>query len=491
MALAAHTDPDAGVPTAQNLDAWLERLRSDDFPVLRRTAKEIAGLAAKGEKASVAEIADAILLDPLATLKVLQIANSLRRGRFGSEITTMEHAVMMLGLPPFFARFRNLGVVEDELSEQPQALQHLLSLLSRSHHAAVQAGDWAVWHKDMKAEEIYIAALLQGWLEPLLWLRAPDAAAECERRARNGAMPLAAAQAEVLGVAPQELQSALAQALHLPELLLDLMGTVDPDVRTRAYGVNLAACVARHSEQDWHGGQLAADVESASAFLHLPVDAVSSMMHRSAVAAARHWEWYGVAPAAARLPLLPPAAAEPPPEADDVCLMPQHAKLENCLAEIAEHLDASMNLHDMMALVLKGMHDGIGLNRVVFALLNADRSKVRTKYVLGAEAGSPLRNFEFDMKVPHLFARLMEKMQGVWLNGSNRAKLDPLIPAEIRALTGDGEFFAMSVFVRDKAVGFFYADRGNGGCALDERSYHHFKQLCMRAAQGLGHLAQS
>jgi hypothetical protein len=49
----------------------------------------------------------------------------------------------------------------------------------------------------------------------------------------------------------------------------------------------------------------------------------------------------------------------------------------------------------------------------------------------------------------------------------------------------------MSIFVRDKAVGFFYADRGHGSCALDERSYQEFKQLCLRAAQGLGHLAKS
>ena len=495
MASAIHASLPASAAMASHFDTWLERLRSDNLPVLRRTAKELARLAAKGEKASVSEIAGVILVDPLATLKVLQAANSLRRGRFGSEITTMEHAVMMLGLPPFFARFRNLGVVEDELRQQPQALHRLLSLLSRSHHAAVQAGDWAALHNDMKSEEIYVAALLQGWMEPLLWLRAPDVAAECERRARNGAMPLAAAQAEVLGVAPHELQSALDRAWHLPELLVDLMGAVDPDMRMRAFGVNLAVRVARHSEQDWWGGELAADIEAASVFLHLTVDAASSMVHRSAVTAARRWEWYGVAPAAARLPMLPgrfpPEAAEPQPDGEDVCLMPQHDKLERYMREIAAHLDATLNLHDMMALVLKGMHDGIGLNRVVFALLTTDRSKVRTKYVLGAEAGSPLRNFEFGMNVPHLFARLMEKMQGVWFNSTNRAKFAPLIPAEIRSIVGDGEFFAMSVFVGDKAVGFFYADRGHGSCALDERSYQEFKQLCLRASQGLGHLAKS
>jgi hypothetical protein len=454
-------------------EEWVDRLKCDDLPVLRRTAAELARLATKGDKSSAAEIAGVLLLDPLATLRLLHLANSMRRGRLGTEVTTVEHAVVLLGIPPFFSRFRNLRVVEEEFKDRPQVLRRLLSIMSRSHHAAVQAGEWAALHRDMKAEEVYIAALLRDMAELLCWLLIPEAA-----------------QGEVPGA---ELQPALAEAWHVPELLRELMSPAHGE-RQRALGVSLAVAVAHHSDNGWHGSELAADFAAVAAFLHLPPDEVSGMIHRSAVAAARRWEWYGVAPAAAWLPMLPgPLIAEPleqPPAPEAACLIPRHDKLEQYSGEIAAHLDATLNLHDMMALVLKGMHEGIGLNRVVFALLTADRSKVKAKYVLGAEAGSPLRGFEFGMGSAHLYARLMEKMQGVWLNQGNRAKFAPLIPPEIRSLTGDGEFFAMSLFVRDKAVGLFYADRGHGSCALDEHSYQEFKTLCLKAAQGLGHLAK-
>jgi hypothetical protein len=94
------------------------------------------------------------------------------------------------------------------------------------------------------------------------------------------------------------------------------------------------------------------------------------------------------------------------------------------------------------------------------------------------------------MTAPQLFNRLMEKMQGVWLNEKNRQALDPMIPEKVWELIGHGEFFAMSVFVNGKPVGLFYADRKRGACELNEQGYLEFKQLCLVAAKGLAHLAK-
>jgi len=165
--------------------------------------------------------------------------------------------------------------------------------------------------------------------------------------------------------------------------------------------------------------------------------------------------------------------------------------VQRVMQEINQHLDGSLNLQQLMSLVMKGMHDGVGLSRVVFALLTPDRSMIKAKFVLGAEADSPLKKFEFDLKSPHLFARLVGKMQGLWLSASNQEKLLPLISPEIRLMIGNGEFYAMSVHVHDKPVGFFYADRRQGDCPLDEKSYEAFKMLCLGAAKGLAHLSSA
>ncbi|MDO9063881.1 MAG: hypothetical protein Q7U25_01575, partial [Sulfuricella sp.] len=154
-----------------------------------------------------------------------------------------------------------------------------------------------------------------------------------------------------------------------------------------------------------------------------------------------HWDWYGVPPAAALLPMLPGDWPAEPGEAEEtrqseekpgVRLTPHPDVLNQVMDEIAAHLDGTLDLHDMMALVLKGMHEGIGLNRVVFALMTSDRSTLQAKYVVGAEPGSPLRQFQIDMTTRHLFSRLMEKVQGIWLSESNRNTLEPKIPNGIR-----------------------------------------------------------
>jgi hypothetical protein len=350
----------------------------------------------------------------------------------------------------------------------------------------------------MKSEEVYIGALLYDMGEILLWAYAPEQALQIRKLARRKKLSLAQAQKEILGFDTRELQFAIAEAWHLPELMQEFMHSENA-IQSRVRGVTMAALIARRAEVGWHDPALRADYEVIAGMLHMHFDEVVHLVHRNAVMEARYWDWYGVPPAAALLPMLPGEwPAEPgdveetqqPKEVPEAKLTPQHDVLSQVMAEIEAHLDGTLDLNDMMALVLKGMHEGIGLNRVVFALLTADRSALKAKYVVGAEPGSPLRQFQIDMTTRHLFSLLMAKVQGVWLSASNRNALEPMIPFGIRQLVGHGEFFAMSVFLHGKPVGLFYADRNHDGGALDEQRYLEFKQLCLRASQGLAHLAK-
>jgi hypothetical protein len=434
------------------------------------------------------------------TLKVLRLVNGMSRSRLSNEITTVEHAVMMLGVGPCFNRLSNLKAIEESLKAFDGALPGLMQSMSRAHHAAWQARDWANYMADMKSEEVFIGALLYDMGEILLWAYAPAQALQIRKLARRNKISLAQAQKEFLGFDARELQLAIAEAWRLPELMQAFMlcgNTVQP----RILWVTLAASVARLAEVGWHDPALLANYEVIAEMLHMPLDDVVHMVHRNAVVEARHWDWYGVPPAAALLPMLPGDWPAEPEEAEEtrqsekeketeVRLTPHPDLLRQIMAEIAAHLDGTLDLHDMMALVLKGMHEGIGLNRVVFALITADRSSLKAKYVVGAEPDSPLRQFQIDMTTRHLFSRLMEKVQGIWLSASNRNTLEPMMPFGIRQLLGHGEFFAMSVFLNGKPIGLFYADSKHDGGALDEQRYLEFKQLCLRAAQGLAHLAK-
>lgn len=485
------------------LGDWLYELKDWDTPVLRRTIVELGRLAVKAERVTPGQIAAVVLHDPLMTLKLLRLVNGASRSRLSHEVMTVETAVMMLGVGPFFFRHANLKSIEESVSSKNGALQGLMRVLSRSHHAAWQARDWAILHADMKSEELYVAALLNDLGNLTLWAFAPDQALQIERVLRRKRTSLAAAEKEVLGVELKSLQFALAEVWNLPESMLSAMHD-EAAPNPRMHGVVLASALARRAERGWYDEQLPASYEAIADMLRLPLNEVVSMIHQNSVISARHWQWYGVPPAATWLPMLPgewpeepdvadePAATEAPQkmEASEVCLMPQPAKLQQVTDEISAHLDGSLNLHDMISLVLKGMHEGLALDRVVFALMTTDRGAVKAKYVVGAIPDSPLRQFQFGIPSTGLFGRLMGKVQSVWFNEGNRKALEPLVTQEIWQQIGIGDFFAMSLFMHDRPVGLFYADRKHGSCALDEHSYQEFKKLCLLAAKGLAHLAK-
>jgi hypothetical protein len=85
-----------------------------------------------------------------------------------------------------------------------------------------------------------------------------------------------------------------------------------------------------------------------------------------------------------------------------------------------------------------------------------------------------------------LFCQLVGKMQGLWINETNREKLWPMVNPALRKMIGTGDFYAMSLHANGKLVGLIYADRGHGECGLDSHTYTDFKLLCLQAAKGLG-----
>lgn len=242
------------------LESWVNFLSQADIPVLKRTARELARLRENEENVTGRQVAGVILQDPLMTLRVLAYIEATRRKSQTADITTIDRAVMMIGITPFFAKFENLPLVEDSLKEHPQALIGLLRVIARARHASLFASDWAVLRHDLDIDEVTIAALLHDSAEILLWCFAPTLMLAIRALlAENPGMRSAAAQQAVLGIHGTELQLALAKAWRLPELLQRLMDdnhAEHPRVRNVIHAVNLA----RHSANGWNDPAVPGDL---------------------------------------------------------------------------------------------------------------------------------------------------------------------------------------------------------------------------------------
>jgi HD-like signal output (HDOD) protein len=285
--------------------AWVAYFDQEDIPVLSRTRTELVQFKDNEDNLNGRELADAIMHDPLMTLKVLRYLHTHRSKRQAMEITTIAHALMMLGTTPFFRHFTRLPSIESALKDHPDALIGVMRSMSRARHAALYAQDWAMLRHDMESDEVTIAALLRDLAEILMWCFAPQLMLSIRNLMRaEPALRSAEAQRRVLGFRGQELQLALAEHWHLPKLLQLLMDEEHAN-QPRSKNVALACRLARHSANNWFDAGLPDDYQEIGRLLNLNEEEVHGRIQRIALQAAKSWSWYGVAPAASWLPLLP------------------------------------------------------------------------------------------------------------------------------------------------------------------------------------------
>lgn len=262
-----------GQPLA-SLDAWVEHLACSDIPVLRRTVRELAVLRERQEQVGAREIAAVILQDPLMTVKLLACIEAHRRRSQTTDITTVDRAVMMLGILPFFRLFEGMTAVEERLQAHPQALLGLLRVVSRARRAAHFARDWATLRHDLDVDEITLAALLHDIAEILLWCFAPALAVEVRRgQESDPALRSREAQLAVLGIATLDLQQALCQRWHLPQLLQALMNDAQSG-SPRVRNVTRAVALARHLANGTDDAALPDDFKAIGELLHMAPEAV-------------------------------------------------------------------------------------------------------------------------------------------------------------------------------------------------------------------------
>ena len=266
-----------------SLEAWVDYLSQAAIPVLRRTARELDRLREDEERVTGRQLAATILHDPLMTLRVLAYIEAHRPKSQTADITTIDHAVMMIGITPFFARFENLPLVEDRLKDRPQALLGLLRVIARARQASVFARDWAVLRHDLDAEEVTVAALLHDTAEILLWCFAPALMLAIRaRQAETPGLRSAVAQEAVLGIRIADLQLALARAWRLPALLLTLMDDSHAE-HPRVRNVIVANInLARHAANGWNDPAIPDDLAEIGKLLGLSETALLERLRRIA-----------------------------------------------------------------------------------------------------------------------------------------------------------------------------------------------------------------
>lgn len=252
-----------------DLDAWVRYFSEAQIPVMRHTMHALDELRENAENVNARVLSGIILQDPLMTLRVLGYIERNRRDRQTTDITTIERALLMIGVNPFFREFQELPLIEDLLKPHPKALLGLLKVIGRSRKAAVWSREWAIARHDLDVDEITVAALLHDFAEILMWCFAPTLAVKVrETQISDRTLRSVAVQEEIYGIPLYQIKAALAKEWHLPALLTMLMASENAE-NPRVRNVKIAVDMARHSANGWDDAALPDDFKAVEDLIHI------------------------------------------------------------------------------------------------------------------------------------------------------------------------------------------------------------------------------
>ncbi|WP_455217623.1 HDOD domain-containing protein [Kaarinaea lacus] len=471
------------------LDEWVNKIGNKPVPVMKQSIEELKYHCAR-ENAPVSELVESVERDPGLVVHLLRTMNGKSKSSLSTDVTSVQQALMLMGTDQLSALPNNLPALEKCL--EGAALDRLLKTFSRAYHAARQATAWARLRRDMTPDEIFAATQLHFLGEMYIAMYAPELLDNVDNMRNEKNIASEEAQYVVLGFTLDQLTAKLARLWKLPQLILEALHPENAKY-PRAYGIMLAVQLARGTAVCWYSDKTRNIQEQVAEWLKLDSDKIIAGTHQLAAEVAREAMIYKVTPAAYLLASIPVAeekstANQPAEETArnaDICLVPQLNVLKVLLGYLRQSEFPHISAYQLISNILKGMHDGIGLNRVLFASYSETHTSLRAEKIIGADTDPRFSRFEISLKLPSLFSRLMEKTQAILINDQNRVKFWSLVPEDFQKLIGTNSFIAMSVIINNKPVGLFYADRHHSSCQVDERSYNFFKTVCNHASQAM------
>lgn len=482
--------PAGPIKDPRSLAEWVDRLSEKGMPAFARTVKEISGVASDRES-SAAELSRVILQDAAMTARLLRVANSPMYNLTGRSISTVSRAVVVLGFETVRSLCLSIAII-DAISSSGQKTRIALQM-ARSFHAAIQARSFALKRRDTSPEEVFIATLLSNIGDLAFWSIQSDLAVRLDESLQRSGCDHAQAEHEVLGFELKDLSLGLARQWNLGRLLenvLEDQGDADP----RVSNVEFACELARTAERGWETPETRRLLGRIAEALYMPLQGATSLVHENANQAAKTAQSLGVGYAVELIPL--PAsqrASDHPVEVihqDDhnpKYLEPDPLLQLTILRELSGMLDGRHDINLLLEMVLEGISRGIGMDRALFAMLNAERNQLRARYALGWGTQDMRDRFCFEISPlkASIFSHVLETRQPLWIRPGMDIRLKSLLTPRIAELTGNQPFFVMSVEVNGRAIGLFYADRKPSGRALDEDSYSAFRHFCQQASLAL------
>ncbi|MFN7953156.1 MAG: HDOD domain-containing protein [bacterium] len=463
------------------LDELFARMRANpDFPALAQIIGEI-NVQASRDNTSASELASVILKDVALASKVLRLVNSTYHGPAAGTISTVSHAIMLLGFDAVRDAALTLLLVNRSRGDEAGSdlSEIVLGALMRANVArgvAERIGGRAL------GERAYTCGLFSDLGRYLVAFYFPQEWAEAKRAAaERGSSPEDVA-AQLLGAALPALGRAVAESWGFPSVVAESMDPLPAGAvarpRTTADQVRHAACFATElvsalttSTAGDHDARVAALVGRFGGTLKVDARAVGSVLGgavklveetaraarvampaSSPVAAARTF-------LGAREPVEPQARAQHEAPTPDPSASDRTRILLRRLHEITRLLAGEFQLADVVTIIVETAFTGFAFENVFFAAIDPERREATLTHALGERWPAAIGSVRFSIADPDgdLFARALRDGQDVVIGNSGAREIAAFLPTWYRPYRARA-FALYPVIVEGTPRGLFYVD---------------------------------
>ena len=450
-----------------------------------------------GDKISLSKVSEVMALEPGLCMLALRYVNRIRaKSNKRFEINSLANACNLMGEIALKKMIKSAPVLESKVENEALRADYC-ALIDRSIHAAHYAHDWASIRKDASPHEVKIAALLRDVGELAVCIHHYDSYCKIKQMHRQNPISLACASTKILGFTFLQLSKALAKHWFLPDVVRDGMTLANWHLY-RPQGVMLASELASNAEFGWYHRDMHHCKELLAQYLNVELGKASAELHRSTLKLARSDVLQGAPIYAARLVQLPyekatvPAAKKVDSSAANrpaqtskkpTKKIPTKPVKSKVYAQCAQQIkmraaSGGANVSDLLKLMLQGLHSGLDLQRVAFAMCDSERKCLNVKLAKGMKP-ELANNIAFPCVGNTLYSALLKGPKSIWINEGNFAKFRPLIPDAVIKQTKSKSFIATSIFSANKPLGVVYADCLGGQQQLDAGTYQQAKSLVL------------
>ncbi len=475
----------------ESLSHWIDRIGSLPLPAMPGSISEIRRLS-NSSIANHGEFGRVLARDPGFATAIFRRLGSLPHPP-KAPIGTLSHAVALLGVGLLEFQAEEIPCIGDTGKFKPDSGLH--KCYSQACHAAAYAGHWASSRRDSNPDEIVAATLIRSCGEMALWQHSPRHMDRIAEHMDEG-MCRENASIAVLGFTLDQLNFALALHWGLPPLVTESLQPAGA-FHTRSLGIMLASALAYSTSYSWNNDETDELLELVAEYLEFTTSEATARVHEQSADTARALGGLPLPLAAFDLLRQPP---RPTPETPvhratplSTPFQPQEPTTSSKEAAFSRTQQgegksaapqARSGLRAKLDRTASDLQLHTGMERVMFAVLSADRKLLQARFVAGASSEAPINRFRLSLDQRHLFYLLLGKPQGFWLSESNREKYLPAIPTSLRSVINFEGFFASSLFIGDKPLGILYADRGDPSLSTNTE-FEYFKNIARQLSRDL------